>query len=105
MNKKTKQALKKSIDHWTKLSQGKVDAGCVGSKWCALCELFLQGDNWCQGCPIYKKTGKPLCRGTPYSSADHNGISYGLDSPQFKRAARKELAFLKTLLPTENKTK
>lgn len=105
MKPKTLKALKKSIEHWTRLVNGKRAPNEVtGPEHCALCSLFLDKDkdgNFCTGCPVKAKTGYDTCFGTPYAAAERTGNDFGFDSPQFRRAARKELNFLKSLLPCQ----
>lgn len=33
---------------------------------CPLCMAFNTGLNWCEGCPVYKESGRPECRNTPW---------------------------------------
>lgn len=59
-----------------------------------------RGRGHCHGCPVFKKTGQTHCSHTPYGRALHAHQKYGMDSREFKRAAKTELAFLKSLVPT-----
>ena len=96
MNAKTRKALKESIAHWKRHATGKsyMDER-VHSEDCALCALFLESR--CDGCPVKKKTGLHLCQGTPWESAAYAFAAFGVESRQFRAAARKMLAFLRRL--------
>jgi len=105
MNAKTLTALKGSIRKWEKIAAGTgVD---LGDHNCPLCKLFLRQDDEerlsCFGCPVYEATRLSLCRGTPY--ADFRSLGFGVraNTPKQKREARRELAFLKGLLPKGKK--
>ena len=58
-------AIKESVAKWDGISKGIIeDKGAVN---CPLCALYRQNiGTYCHGCPIYKKTGKEGCLGTPY---------------------------------------
>src|SRR3990172_5751461 len=104
-DRKTLAALKKSILHWGRLASGQVRRGeWIGPDHCALCKLFIAGE--CNGCPVAERTGYNYCDGTPYEIvATYIDSCFCLDkksilnSKGFKSAARKELRFLKSLLP------
>lgn len=105
MNERTLTALKESIEHWERLASGETGfVEDVGSADCALCTIFLD-EHECAGCPVHEKTGAEKCAFSPYVEALNSRRKYGLDSPQFKSAARKELKFLKSLLPKPTKKK
>lgn len=118
MPRATLAALKKSIAHWRRLAIGARQLGeRIGSSDCALCEEFNHHSNAthataCQGCPVFAKTGKKFCKGTPYIKAndtlyrlmDQADISTASDAynhPDFKSAALDEFLFLRDLLPKE----
>jgi hypothetical protein len=105
MKPRTLSALKKSIEHWTRLAEGKRQPNeLTGPEHCALCGLFLEKDKhgkFCTGCPVKTETGHDTCYGTPYAAAESAGQDFGFDSLKFRRAARKELNFLKSLLPCQ----
>jgi hypothetical protein len=89
----TAEALEKSIQHWERLASGTTKPGegpFEGS--CALCRTHPN----CEGCPVMLRTGKWCCYDTPYYKARASWDA-GRNSNEFKRAARKELAFLKSL--------
>jgi hypothetical protein len=111
MNEEALQALKGSIRHWEELAEGKGGVNNrPGASHCPLCLLFYQ--QWCQcciGCPVREHTGCAFCRGTPYDQVQKT-INNDLIKPSddwaylqtdaFKAAAREEVAFLKSLLPS-----
>ena len=109
IDRTTLTALKKSIAHWERLASGQRKRGeWIGPTHCALCKLFIAGD--CEDCPVAEETGYSYCDGTPYEIVqayidarflvDRESI---LNSKEFKSAARKELRFLKSLLPKQKK--
>lgn len=96
MKKQTLAALKSSIRHWERLLIG-ADT-YMGPGYCRLCKIFNER-HWCAGCPVYEKTGKRWCEGTPYLKASEA-------HRQGQAATRKELPlifdelrFLRSLLP------
>lgn len=99
MTEKTLLALKQSIEHHS--SNSKVtevdfpDKVGLGSKDCALCELFF--DKRCHGCPVAMKTGQILCYNTPYVATvkARDDLNY----KDFIVAEEKEVVFLESLLP------
>ena len=109
MDRKTLAALKKSIEHWERLASGQLKRGeWIGPDHCSLCKLFYDGG--CNGCPVAEKTGYNDCQTTPYDIViAYVDACFGLDresilnSKGFKSAARKELRFLKSLLPKQRK--
>jgi hypothetical protein len=106
MKVETLVALCKSIAHWDRLASGKLEPNeQVGRNWCDLCSLFnndtTRGHKLCIGCPVHECTGETGCKGTPYDDAYTAESEYGLDSPEFKAAALKQLEFLRSLLPKD----
>jgi hypothetical protein len=116
VDRKTRTALDKSIKHWERIRDG-VDK-CIGSDYCALCELFLYWDGFnhpgqCEGCPVREDTGRQYCYGSPYvqfsdfkSALDHEGLHFAdlQDKRGQKRLyqrrvqlAQAEIDFLKSL--------
>lgn len=86
MDPATLVALKGSIAKW----EGIVAGGPEGD--CPLCLMFFRGrpiEDICVGCPVMERTGRRMCRGTPYWD-DTN-----------PKQAQAELDFLKSLLPKE----
>ena len=97
MDKVTLKALKKSIEKWEQRAKGKKT-----DDECPLCDLFrlysdVEGVEYefnenriCVGCPVFAKTGKVRCEGSPYDIwMDGESVA----------DAKKELKFLKSLLP------
>jgi len=106
MKAETLEALRKSIDHWDRLASGNREINEeVGRTWCDLCSLFnndtTRGSKLCLGCPVHERTGETGCECTPYDEAYTAESEYGLDSPEFKAAALKQLEFLRSLLPKD----
>jgi len=110
-DRQTLAAHKKSIAHWERLASGQARRGeWIGPSHCSLCKLFIAGE--CNGCPVAERTGYRYCDGTPYGIVqayvdarflrDRKSI---LNSKGFKSAARKELRFLKSLLPKPKQKK
>ena len=108
MNKKTLKALKASIVKWEKNTKAETpDKYLIGYVDCPLCDLYWHND--CNGCPISQKTKKSYCSSTPYQKCnDHlddwdHQFARGEDYAKAKRlaiaAARREIKFLKSLLP------
>lgn len=102
---KTRKALEASIAHWKRHATGKArreeDAGPFD---CALCSLFNNecSLNDCSGCPVWAKTGSRYCARTPYARAwrlFNLSLPSSQQSPAFRRAAARELAFLRSLHP------
>lgn len=99
MTRKTRDELKASIRHWNRLATGTTRPGeDTSGKFCALCKLFYSLDG-CGQCPVKLRTGKSFCLGSPWADARDAYEDDGLESKEFKSAARKELDFLKSLLP------
>ncbi len=85
MEEKQKKAFKESIKHWKRVVKDPKGES-TGITNCALCALY--NDKYCKGCPIYNKTGKSACHGTPYDI---------FSSSRTKGNAMKELIFLQDL--------
>lgn len=100
MDEKTLAALRGSIEKWRGVAAGNIEDR--GWRNCPLCKKFrvvaTDGLSVCDGCPVSERTGQDGCHGSPYWAFD--------DTPyyprrEYKRAARAELDFLISLLPTE----
>lgn len=107
MNKKTLRELKNSIDHWERFSTGNSDEGeQIYSEDCPLCYVFLNYKSLfpCKKCPIYIKTKRKFCRGTPWHNIRniYEKVNYNKNSPKFKHSASKMVNFLKSLLPKKS---
>lgn len=103
MDAKTLKALKSSIEHWEANARAEsVDDASARDVDCALCAAF----DHCIGCPVAKTTGASGCERTPYHAA-YNALRTwremrdGDSRNAFHVAAQAEVAFLKSLLPTE----
>lgn len=102
MEKSTLIALKKSIKHWEdNVKAETVDQASISSWDCALCRAF----EGCEGCPVMESTGDPQCDGTPYHFARIKFFDWrrggDIKLEEWRRAAQKELDFLRSLLPNE----
>ena len=108
MNKDTLIALKGSIKKWQKIVNRKGEDSSSGN--CPLCVLF---NSYCkvrdsnQRCVVYQKTGRMDCDMTPFRKwANHHEAKHNIwgphkiECPTCKQLARKELKFLKSLLPS-----
>ena len=110
MKATTLKALKASIAHWRRMATGKRNAGETHlSSCCALCDEFYS-QPYCNGCPV-AYAGFRYCNANKQGEhsqwlkcdAAYDGFGKDYESPQFKAAATKQLAFLKSLLPTRKK--
>ena len=94
------EAMRKSVKKWEFIAEwceSHDDSEFLadgGENTCALCKLYLgETDRECVGCPILDRTGKIGCQETPYVNYRRSGGD--------SRVARREVAFLKTLLRIE----
>lgn len=92
--------LELSIEKWQDVVTGR--GKCYGEVNCALCEKF---NNWkvdknCEGCPVFRTTGKQYCEGTPYDE-----YSPSTPNKKLNKLAKEELAFLIGLRPLWAKMK
>ena len=96
MDKSTREALLGSIEKWERIVAGTgEDRGTLN---CPLCKKFYFEDRSrpCVRCPVAKKVGNILCRGTPYEN-------YLRAWPEGRPAAAEaELAFLQSLLAPDS---
>ena len=103
MDKGTLKALKKSIEHWEENAKAsKKRPAKLGPEECALCVQFIS--NSCRGCPVRESTGRMLCTDSPYEDCIYAWAAYLIGQStlkEFRAAAKRELQFLKSLLPTE----
>lgn len=97
MDAETLEALKGSIAKWEAIVAGTgVDKGPDN---CPLCQRFWRASN-CIGCPVFEATGLINCGGTPYEDYER---AYDDDDREARDvAAREELDFLKSLLPSDS---
>lgn len=106
MNKKTLKALNESIAKWERNAKAETPANYLTTPAdCPLCELFFGYPKYCEGCPVAECTGEAVCDGSPYDDAAKAGKNW-TDHPQSnayryaaRAAARKEVRFLRSLLP------
>lgn len=111
MDARTLEALKASIAKWERNAEAKIPENyLLGTKTCSLCQLF---NNWkeqgadlkCDGCPV-KDAGFRYCEGSPYDAAVKAYWDWDDDHDDAQRttvraAAIAEVAFLKSLLPSD----
>lgn len=98
MDKRTAEALEKSIEHWEGLAKVQDRKSIkIGPQYCALCDLFNSKDNmlFCEGCPVSAAVKGIYCYHTPYENARDD--YYWWDLKTFKKSAQEELDFLKSL--------
>lgn len=105
MNPETLEALKASIAKWEQNAVAETpDRYATGPHACPLCVMFLLKHDTCGGCPVALATGISHCNATPYVRADRALSLWALgvgSSDDAHEAARKEVAFLRSLLPDE----
>lgn len=102
MSAETLEALRGSIAKWQERAAGKNTRASAES--CPLCRLFNTPKKEiertaCDGCPVAEKTGQSYCDGTPYE--DYQIARHRDDDSGRIDAAKRELEFLKSLLPPE----
>lgn len=104
MNKATLKALRASIKHWEEnVAAETPENASVDAAYCALCRKFYK-DHLCIGCPVMTNTGFSCCENSPYENANDKLYDWeiGGSRANWRRAAKKELEFLKSLLPQES---
>jgi len=103
MDAKTLEALQASIEKWERNAVAETpDEYRTGSDNCPLCNLFIE--DRCAGCPVKARSGSGYCLRTPYMVAHDAKIFWHTGTGtarQARKAARAEVAFLKSLLPTD----
>jgi hypothetical protein len=110
MDKKTLEALRGSIEKWTRIVAGTTED--EGHDDCPLCQMFFRRPNpaalvTCEGCPVAAASGRPNCQKTPYvayAEAREDGESTqpaAARTAQLSKLAEAELEFLKSLLPPD----
>jgi hypothetical protein len=113
MDARTLAALDASILHWEQNAAAEKpgDASCSADD-CALCDLVNLGvvaHTTCIGCPVFEKTGRKLCDGTPYAGASvawkdwvwATSDEVSQRGEEFRAAAQREVEFLRSLRPAE----
>jgi len=114
LTKKNLEALRASIAHWDRNSRARSPLNIsVGANGCALCELHLNRVGSCFKCPVVTHGGgSPGCEGTPHSDLrltnayvmwryPYRVADVAAAGREFRAKARKELAFLKSILPED----
>lgn len=115
MDERTLTALKASIKHWEENVQAKTpDKIKLGVSHCALCAEFWTRDEarlvTCDGCPVWTRTGKHGCSGSPYEAAEEahddwddvfDTVYESDEGDEWRKAAQAELDFLNSLLPEQ----
>lgn len=105
MDERTLTALKGSIAKWEGIVAGTIeDLGCDN---CPLClefnEDYVDIEQTCGGCPVYRATGRTACQGTPYGDWSRARMladnARSAVTPELKMAAQAEVDFLRSLLP------
>jgi hypothetical protein len=97
MDTRTLEALKGSIAKWEAIVAG--TGKDEGTENCPLCQAFNgngedETRHMCEGCPVREKTRHIGCVGTPYDE-------YWEDRKDAPKVARRELDFLRSLMPAE----
>lgn len=106
MDAKSLDATKASEAKWWRNAEAKTPKEYLtGSKDCPLCELFYAGD--CIGCPVFEKTGRRFCVGSPYRDAVRARWQWQESETDANRdaahaVARTEAEFIHSLLPAES---
>lgn len=108
MTKKDIAAINDVLAHWERMLELSVQ-DIIDEKEaphainCALCRIYLLPNQHCVGCPIMRATGYERCQHTPYYSAQKlymeiaNGFHKRLSL--FRKAVRREIKFIESLLP------
>ena len=113
MKPATLKALNASIAHWERLAaKGPSKREPIGCDSCALCWRFdpFHFDHPCERddgerCPVFARSRHICCCETPYALVDnltgpHGAmLAPGVTLAEWRAAARRELAFLKSLRP------
>jgi hypothetical protein len=113
MKTETLKALKSSIEKWELIY--KEDGSDYGPGNCGLCMEFRVSIPLptpkvkCDGCPVFEKTNKVGCSGTPHAewnnyledNLDEANDEFIVFDEKSKQLALDELNFLKSLLPNE----
>lgn len=91
----TKEALEKSIAHWEEVVREPKDTP-FGSDHCALCGVYYDYEEGCEGCPVRIVTGEDYCRKTPFCDFEY-AFEMECGEKTLRNAAQAELDFLKSL--------
>lgn len=110
MSKRAEKALRGSIKKWEGIRyRGERDMGIEN---CPLCQLYCKPEEkFCKPiCPVKRKTGRDLCRGTPYDRwlneirrlmRGTGVVERRAVTPKQRRIATRMIKFLRSLLPEE----
>ncbi len=101
MDERTLEALRGSVAKWQQIVDGEgMDLGTYN---CPLCLEFYDGEESgdCDGCPVAAKTGTQYCNRTPYEDLELNMKPRETYTEVDVEGARRELEFLKSLLPED----
>lgn len=93
--KYSRMKFERSLKALKNLHLNKKIYALYGTSTCPLCAKYIKQTNMgvtCYDCPIYKKTGRHGCQGTPYDD-----IVDAIFVEQFIPALRREIAFLKEI--------
>lgn len=95
MDARTLEALQASIAKWERNAAiENIEDAKLNVSSCALCNVFYA--DRCHGCPVFE-LGHYQCDGTPYDDAHAAYGNYNIGA--FRTAAKREVAFLQSLLP------
>jgi hypothetical protein len=111
MEKSVSILLEKTIEHWKGVKAGKERV--LGDN-CPLCQEFRIPRGSCEDCPIYKKTQREGCYGTPYTkffehfNNEHlryiqGDRTYTIVCPDCEAFVDEEIAFLESLRAPKDK--
>ena len=99
------EALFESIQHWKRIVKG--EEASEGTRSCALCQNYHGND--CIGCPVYQETKDTCCTRTPYDTfvvvTPGSNTGRWAETKKSRKAARKELQFLKSIWKARAKLK
>lgn len=107
MDARTLEALQASIAKWERNAVAETpQAAKIYADSCALCQMYCLSIDIasCNGCPVSSATGEIDCDGSPWPAARQKWEAWCDDDAKaaaFHEAARAEVAFLKSLLPSE----
>jgi len=92
------EALIDSIQHWEENLERVQNGGWVdaSASSCACCNMFLGLACW--GCPIFEKTRRRTCRGTPYYDVLKAEVAKPFSRQDYIAAVQAELDFLNQIL-------
>lgn len=110
MDEKTLTALRASIEKWRSYAGEKPQEEIsLTISSCPLCVLFRLKRPYCCGCPVFEKTEKVGCEGTPFVAAEDAFDEWTFARLEeremqsyeetFRAAAKAEANFLESLLP------